>query len=122
MIENNVLPALTGTEKQIKWAEDIRKQALKIFEQEAVLFNNQEFKEKYENWKMKNDVDAYSMYDNYQRIQNETKASEWINMRSIFEELDDIQLGKIETARNKQKKGSFIATLEYLRYRYEFFF
>lgn len=122
MMENNILLELTGTEKQIKLAEDIRKQALKIFEQEAVLFNNQEFKEKYENWKMKNNIDAYSMYDNYKSLQNETNASKWINMRSIFEEFDDIQLDKIKTARNKQKKGSFIATLEYLRNRYEFFF
>lgn len=121
-MENNILLELTGTEKQIKLAEDIRKQALKIFEQEAVLFNNQEFKEKYENWKMKNNIDAYSMYDNYKSLQNETNASKWINMRSIFEEFDDIQLDKIKTARNKQKKGSFIATLEYLRNRYEFFF
>lgn len=122
MIENNILPELTGTEKQIKLAEDIRKQALKIFEQESILFDNQEFKEKYEDWKMKNNIDAYSMYDNYKKLQNETKASEWINMSSIFEELDDIQLEKIETARNKQEKGKFSATLEYIRQRYEFFF
>lgn len=122
MIENNILPELTDTEKQIKLAEDIRKQALKIFEQESILFDNQEFKEKYEDWKMKNNIDAYSMYDNYKKLQNETKASEWINMSSIFEELDDIQLEKIETARNKQEKGKFSATLEYIRQRYEFFF
>lgn len=122
MIENNILPALIGTEKQIKCAEDIRKQALKIFKQESVLFNNQEFKEKYEDWKMKNNIDAYSMYDNYKKLQNETKASEWINMSSIFEELDDMQLEKIETARTKQEKGKFAATLEYIRQRYEFFF
>lgn len=122
MIENNILPELTGTEKQIKLAEDIRKQALKIFEQESILFDNQEFKEKYEDWKMKNNIDAYSMYDNYKKLQNETEASEWINMSSIFEELDDIQLEKIETARNKQEKGKFSATLEYIRQRYGFFF
>lgn len=116
------LPALTGTEKQIKWAEEIRKEAIKIFKQEAVLFDNQGFKEKYKSWKEKENKEAYSLYDNYQKMINESSASKWIDRRKISSSLDIVEKNKLDKAKDSQKKGKYVATINYIQDRYGFYF
>lgn len=78
------LPNLVGSEKQIKWANEIRNNVIEIINAESKVFekNKSFFKDDYFG-----DKEAYEDYKKYSKEAiNETKASKWI---SSFKNVQD---------------------------------
>lgn len=61
----NQLPKLEGTEKQVKWATDIREKAIEIFKKESEIFDTEEFEQKYAEWIEKGKEHLFKAYDIY---------------------------------------------------------
>ena len=107
------LPKLEGSEKQIKWAEEIRNEAMKEIKEYIKLFNNKDFKEVYEEWS-KSENKAKQMhkedYDKFiKKIVNQTKASVWIENKTILTQkeyvTDSITDEQIQRGKRKIKEG-----------------
>lgn len=105
---------LEGSEKQIKWAEEIRKNAMPEIKAYLKMLNNKDFKETYQMWRESDREDYNRVADWYDRFQNkivnETKAGNWIYNREKFKRSDDFAIndlrgGEIERAKRYIKEG-----------------
>ena len=76
------LPELTGSEKQVKWAKDIRQSALDTIS--SNLKNEKEYYSKFKDFESKMKIELYKdLQEAFQeRFQNITKASQIIDMRN----------------------------------------
>lgn len=77
------LPKLEGTEKQIKWAEEIRRNTLKMTKEiENNIKKDKEFQQS-----LKKKGETYKIYNEFQNAiknwKNEKKASKWITYGSL---------------------------------------
>ena len=108
------LPALQGSEKQVKWAEEIRKNAMPEIKAYLKMLNNKDFKETYQMWRESDREDYKRLADWYDRFQNkivnETKAGKWIKNKETFKRIDDyaindLRSSEIERAKIKIKEG-----------------
>lgn len=70
------LPQLIGTEKQIKWANELRKTVVEIIKKETDVFNkNKSFFEGY----YSNELEEYKDFKKYSKeVLKEKKANKWI--------------------------------------------
>lgn len=119
MIDFDNLPKLQGTEKQVKWAEDIRKKAIETFKKEAEIFDTKEFEQKYEEWKEKGKEHLYKTYDNYiNEIINQESAAKWIDNRFMFEDLDVLDESIFRKAKGDAKNGRFLGIMSYIKNKY----
>lgn len=106
---------LEGTEKQIKWAEDIRKEALNVYKIEAEVFKTKQFKEDYLRWKKEGREDLYSIYDKYQsEIVNQTSASTYILRRDWIGKISEYEKDRLKKIKNQRS----ILAISYLKNRY----
>lgn len=84
----NRLPQLAGSEKQIKWASDIRNNFAEIQKMENKIIRQKEFQDLLKHEKDKNST-LYKMYKNYEdyinKTKNRTKASQWIDDRYKYD-------------------------------------
>lgn len=115
----NQLPELEGTEKQIKWATDIREKAIEIFKKEAEIFDTEEFEQKYVEWIEKGKEHLYKAYDNYiNEFINQKSAAKWIDNRHLFEELDIVEENILKQAKEEVKNRRFLRIMSYIRNKY----
>lgn len=107
------LPKLEGSEKQVKWAEEIRNEAMKEMKKYLNLFNNKEFKQVYKDWtQSENPTHQHNkeFYDGFMKIVNEKRASMWIFRSDFLKPRTDfvsnsIREGDIKKGLQKIKEG-----------------
>lgn len=107
------LPQLEGSEKQIKWAEDIRNEAMEEMKEYLKLFNNKEFQQVYKDWSQsENELhqDNKKFYDKFMKMVNEKRAGTWIFQSQILKSrtdfvADSIKEGEIGRGLRKIKEG-----------------
>lgn len=115
----NQLPKLEGTEKQIKWATDIRERAIAVFKKESEIFDTEEFEQKYAEWIEKGKEHLFKAYDIYVNdVINQKSATEWIDNRYTFEELDTVTESILREAKEEAKNRRFLRIMSYIRNKY----
>lgn len=115
----NQLPKLEGTEKQVKWATDIREKAIEIFKKESEIFDTEEFEQKYAEWIEKGKEHLFKAYDIYVNdVINQKSATEWIDNRYTFEELDTVTESILREAKEEAKNRRFLRIMSYIRNKY----
>lgn len=115
----NQLPELEGTEKQIKWATDIRAKAIEVFKKEAEIFDTEEFEQKYAEWIEKGKEYLFKAYDIYVNdVINQKSAAEWIDNRYVFGELDVVTESILRDAKEEAKNCRFLRIMSYIRNKY----
>jgi hypothetical protein len=127
------LPALEGSEKQIKWAEEIRKNALEAMQEEIKLFSTKEFKEILEKWENGNETEKKDaeIYRKFEKKINSNKAEVWIDNREIYENRqkankynDPSSLSELKTVKEMlqdkdvTKNRAYRRAIKYLKFRY----
>lgn len=115
----NQLPKLEGTEKQVKWATDIREKAIEIFKKESEIFDTEEFEQKYAEWIEKGKEHLFKAYDIYVNdVINQKSATEWIDNKYTFEELDTVTESILKQAKEEVKNRRFLRIMSYIRNKY----
>lgn len=112
---------LEGSEKQIKWAEDIRKGAMREIEEELKVFNSKQFITAYKGYKERNGEESLRCFEAYRKILESNKASDWISNRHRFEQTDDIITNDIKNrsfnkVKEKLKEGKIFAVENYIQH------
>ena len=127
------LQKLEGSEKQIKWAEEIRQNALEAMKEEIELFSTKDFKEILEKWENGNETERKDaeIFRKFEKKINSNKAEDWIDNRHIYKNrqeanqsncttvLSDLKIVKeMLQDENVTKNRAYHRAMKYLKFYY----